>query len=68
MSGKSAYDLIGTSTAASNVQEVGQITREQARPLMKLPDAEQQREAIAAAVKSSPTGKPTAREVEDRKS
>jgi hypothetical protein len=63
ISRRSAYDLIATSEAAENVQEVAQITREQARPLATLPTPELQREALAAAVEAS-DGKPTAKHVE----
>lgn len=63
ISRQSAYDLIATSKVAANVQEVGQITREQARPLAALKEPAQQREALASATKAS-GGNPTVTHVE----
>lgn len=64
ISRRSAYDLISTSSAAQNVQEVAQITREQARPLAKLKEPAQQRAAIAVAVESANGTQPTTAQVE----
>lgn len=43
MSRRNAYDLMGTAEVTRNVQEVAQISREEARPLTRLETPEQQR-------------------------
>lgn len=64
ISRRSAYDLMDTSEAAQNVQDIAQPkNRESLRPLVSL-EPEQQREVYAAAVEASPTGQPTAKEVQ----
>lgn len=65
LSRRSGYDLIATSEAAKNVQDLAQtpITREQARPLTKLPP-EQHPVAWARAVEIAGGEQPTAKQVE----
>ena len=61
-----AYQLMDGSKVARNVSAIADIqpvTESQARPLTKLKDAEQQREAWAEAVETAPAGKVTARHV-----
>lgn len=63
MSRYNAFDLIETSKAAKNVEEVQQITREQARPLAALKQPEQQRQALQSAVEKANGSQPTAKQV-----
>lgn len=65
LSRKRAYDMIGAADVAGNLSPMGDIptTERQVRPLTKLKEPEQQREAWSEAVETS-GGKPTAKDVE----
>ena len=67
MSKRSAYQLISAVGVVENVRHGAQTapeTERQTRPLTKLKEPSQQIAAWSKAVESSPTGKPTAKEVE----
>lgn len=63
-----AYRMMDAAAAVASLKSspIGELPAKesQARPLTKLSDPAQQREAWSCAVESSKTGKPTAREVE----
>lgn len=66
ISTRQANRLIGASETVAVLGPIGPMpkTESQARPLTKLSEPEQRREAWQKAVDASPTGQPTAREVE----
>ena len=59
-----AYRLIKSSEVAQNLSPIGDIENEaQARPLTRIKDPDEQREAYQEAVRTAPEGKGTKRPV-----